>query len=179
MHIYLGSTAESYEILCLSFSKSSAKDLKKRLKYSIETKTIHALGKNLVILEIQQSSDVTYRFYDYHRKDKDGKERQLHIEKAIEVTSYEKYDCQIKNVIEENVKTVWKNKYFEVNTYQVDQKFKFSNLNKDYFIVSVIEGKIKVNDKILTLGDSFIITSKCEILNLEGNGRILITKSLI
>lgn len=153
--------------------------VKKGEFYPIPSKTIHALGKNLVILEIQQSSDVTYRFYDYHRKDKDGKERQLHIEKAIEVTSYEKYDCQIKNVIEENVKTVWKNKYFEVNTYQVDQKFKFSNLNKDYFIVSVIEGKIKVNDKILTLGDSFIITSKCEILNLEGNGRILITKSLI
>lgn len=153
--------------------------VKKGEFYPIPSKTIHALGKNLVILEIQQSSDVTYRFYDYHRKDKDGKERQLHIEKAIEVTSYEKYDCQIKNVIEENVKTVWKNKYFEVNTYQVDQKFKFSNLNKDYFVVSVIEGKIKVNDKILTLGDSFIITSKCEILNLEGNGRILITKSLI
>lgn len=153
--------------------------VKKGEFYPIPSKTIHALGKNLVILEVQQSSDVTYRFYDYHRKDKEGKERQLHVKKAIDVTSYEKYNFQIKNVIEENIETIWKNQYFEVNSYQVNQKFEFNNSNSDYYIVSIIEGQVSVDGTELTLGKSFIVTSKCKTLKLEGKGRILITRSLI
>lgn len=52
----------------------------------IEPGTIHAIGKGTVIAEIQQNSNVTYRVYDYGRKDKDGKERDLHIEQALQVT---------------------------------------------------------------------------------------------
>lgn len=53
----------------------------------IEPGTIHAIGKGCVIAEIQQNSNVTYRVYDYGRKDNNGKERDLHIEKALQVTS--------------------------------------------------------------------------------------------
>lgn len=52
----------------------------------IEAGTIHAIGKNILIAEIQQNSNVTYRVYDYGRTDKDGKKRDLHIEKAMDVT---------------------------------------------------------------------------------------------
>src|SRR5699024_7807402 len=47
--------------------------------------TIHAIGKGIMILEIQQSSDITYRVYDYDRKDKQGHLRELHLDKAKEV----------------------------------------------------------------------------------------------
>lgn len=53
----------------------------------IEAGTIHAIGKDIVIAEIQQNSNVTYRVYDYGRVGKDGKKRDLHIEKALAVTS--------------------------------------------------------------------------------------------
>lgn len=53
----------------------------------IEAGTIHAIGKNILIAEIQQNSNVTYRVYDYGRVGKDGKKRELHVEKALEVTS--------------------------------------------------------------------------------------------
>lgn len=52
----------------------------------IEAGTLHAIGKGILIAEIQQNSNVTYRVYDYGRKDKDGKLRDLHIEKALAVT---------------------------------------------------------------------------------------------
>ncbi len=52
----------------------------------IESGTIHAIGKNILIAEIQQNSNVTYRVYDYGRVGKDGKKRDLHIEKALAVT---------------------------------------------------------------------------------------------
>lgn len=53
----------------------------------IEPGTIHAIGAGNVIAEIQQNSNVTYRVYDYGRKGTDGKERDLHIEKALQVTN--------------------------------------------------------------------------------------------
>ncbi|MBO0452323.1 class I mannose-6-phosphate isomerase [Candidatus Enterococcus murrayae] len=56
----------------------------------IPSGTIHALTKGSLVYEIQQSSDITYRFYDYDRIDKNGKKRPLHIEKAIETLHPEK-----------------------------------------------------------------------------------------
>lgn len=53
----------------------------------IEAGTIHAIGKGIVIAEIQQNSNVTYRVYDFGRVGKDGKKRELHIDKAVEVTN--------------------------------------------------------------------------------------------
>ena len=53
----------------------------------IEAGTIHAIGKDILIAEIQQNSNVTYRVYDYGRVGKDGKKRDLHIEKALAVTN--------------------------------------------------------------------------------------------
>lgn len=55
--------------------------------FFIEAGTIHAIGKDIVIAEIQQNSNVTYRVYDYGRAGKDGKKRDLHIEKALAVTN--------------------------------------------------------------------------------------------
>ena len=53
--------------------------------YFIPAGTLHAIGKGILVAEIQQSSDVTYRVYDYGRLGQDGKPRQLHVEKALDV----------------------------------------------------------------------------------------------
>ena len=49
--------------------------------------TIHAIGKGIVLLETQQSSDITYRVYDYERVDNNGNTRELHLDKAKQVTN--------------------------------------------------------------------------------------------
>ena len=54
--------------------------------YYIPAGMVHAIGSGIVLYEIQQSSDVTYRFYDWERKDKNGNKRELHIQKAVDVT---------------------------------------------------------------------------------------------
>lgn len=53
--------------------------------------TIHAIGKGILIAEIQQSSDITYRVYDWNRVGLDGKPRELHIEKALDVINFDEY----------------------------------------------------------------------------------------
>ncbi len=55
--------------------------------FYVEAGTIHAIGKGVLIAEIQQSSNVTYRLYDYDREDQNGKKRQLHVEKALEAAN--------------------------------------------------------------------------------------------
>ena len=61
--------------------------VKKGDMFFIPTGTVHAIGKGCLIAEIQESSDLTYRLYDYNRVDKDGKLRPLHIDKALEVAN--------------------------------------------------------------------------------------------
>lgn len=58
--------------------------------FFIPTGLIHAIGKGILLAEIQQSSDITYRVYDYNRKDANGQERELHKEQAINVINYKK-----------------------------------------------------------------------------------------
>ena len=63
--------------------------VKKGDVFFIESGTLHAIGEGILIAEIQQNSNVTYRVYDYGRVGADGKPRQLHVEQAIKVTNRE------------------------------------------------------------------------------------------
>lgn len=146
--------------------------------YPIPSGTIHALGKNLVLLEVQQSSDVTYRFYDYHRKDKDGNERPLHVKKAVEVTDYKKYDQNVINVFKENSNVIWDNEFFKVDYLEINQNEELIN-NNNYCIVTVIEGKINVENNEIKKGESFVVTSLSNKVLLEGNAKAVVTYSKI
>jgi len=72
-------------------------EVKQGSSYLIKPGTIHAIGAGTFLIEIQRSADVTYRLYDFHRKDKDGKERELHIKDALEVINYSKYRVTKRN----------------------------------------------------------------------------------
>ena len=146
--------------------------------YPIPSGTIHALGKNLVLLEVQQSSDVTYRFYDYHRKDKDGNERPLHVKKAVEVTDYNKYDQNVINVFKENSNVIWDTEFFKVDYLEINQNEELIN-NNNYCIVTVIEGKVNVENNIINKGESFVVTSLSNKVLLEGNAKAVVTYSKI
>ncbi len=60
--------------------------------YYIPAGTVHAIGKGCLICEIQQTSNITYRLYDYGRKDKSGNSRELHLEKALEILNYQAFN---------------------------------------------------------------------------------------
>lgn len=144
--------------------------------YPIPSGTIHALGKGLLLLEIQQSSDVTYRFYDYHRKDKNGAERELHVQKALDVASCSPYEEPILNCRNIDDGILWKNAYFTVSVKRVSGECRISSRNS-YKIVSVAEGSLKAEHRPLHLGESFIVTASEEETTVSGNGRIVITET--
>lgn len=135
--------------------------------YFIPSGTIHAIGKGITLIEIQQNSNITYRLYDYKRKDKDGNYRQLHIDKALEVVDFKPY---VNPSFE--YPCIGKSKYFA--SYQFDERHNQIKANTKSFIsITFIEGKGKVNDLDFVKGDTFFIpasktayikSSKCKYI---------------
>ncbi len=71
--------------------------------FFIESGTIHAIGEGIVICEIQQNSNTTYRVYDFGRVGKDGKPRELHIEKANDVSNLTPLESDFKPIVKRRI----------------------------------------------------------------------------
>ena len=144
----------------------------------IEPGTIHAIGKGNVIAEIQQNSNVTYRVYDYGRKGPDGKERDLHIEKALQVTKT--VPILRKKTFEPHIVSC---QYFTVDKLVLDgQRIKkvWGEIDKTSFVsILVMDGEGTIHDKEETLkmkkGDSIFITAGAGEYEMEGAFEALVT----
>lgn len=152
--------------------------VKKGDVFYIEAGTIHAIGENILIAEIQENSNVTYRVYDYGRIGKDGKKRELHVGKALEVTSLA--PAGSKPSMEPHVAD---GPYFTVDKLNLDGRL-FSKqegrVAGDSF-ASVLflegEGKICCGGEILDYqkGDSFFIPAGAGDYWVEGSCQALVT----
>ena len=87
--------------------------------YYIPAGMVHAIGAGIVLYEIQQSSDVTYRFYDWERKDKNGNKRELHIQKAVDVTDVNaQLDAAAETEVEKGRCRLLDQKYFGLDRFE-------------------------------------------------------------
>ncbi|MDD4166648.1 MAG: hypothetical protein PHN29_06465 [Endomicrobiaceae bacterium] len=113
---------------------------------------LHTIGKNIVLLEIQQSSDLTYRIYDYDRYDDTGRQRPLHLKKGLDVITYNNpiKNRNIYKATSEFVE-VWDNPYFKIDLINISHQFTFPRFPY-YGIATVVAGNFIVKGKILTLG---------------------------
>lgn len=144
----------------------------------IESGTIHAIGKNILIAEIQQNSNVTYRVYDYGRVGADGKKRDLHIEKALAVTNRVPI-VRAKN----SYPHVADCDYFTVDKLNLDGIFmkKLEGCVTDASFASVLildgQGTLRTCDAILPFkkGDSFFLPAGSGEYTIEGSCDALIT----
>ncbi len=148
--------------------------------YFIEVGTIHAIGAGIVLAEIQQTSDVTYRIYDWDRVDSNGNSRELHTDLAIDAIDLSKIgSCKLHycNKINE-VNNVLDCKYFTTNKLFVSDSIYRDYKELDSFIVYMCvsgRGQIVVGDKIeyLEQGNTVLIpafvksASICNLFNFE------------
>lgn len=148
--------------------------------FYVPSGTLHALGKGIVVLETQQSSDTTYRVYDYDRKDKDGNTRELHLEKAIDVTSVpQAYEPISYNTAKQDGLTVTafvSNSFFTVEKWQVSGEAALS-ANSNYTIFSVIAGSGSLTadgqSYSLAKGEHFILPAGFGPYRLSGDLEII------
>lgn len=119
---------------------------------------VHAIGKGIVVAEIQQSSDITYRIYDYKRKDDNGKERELHTEEALDVIDFTaspdpktNYNLELNRVV-----PLVQCEYFTTNILHFNEEIlrNYTNLNS-FVVYMCVEG-----DFIIELNDERTIVNK-------------------
>ncbi|WP_416046151.1 mannose-6-phosphate isomerase, class I [Priestia megaterium] len=148
--------------------------------FYVPSGTIHALCKGTLVLETQQSSDTTYRVYDYDRRGQDGKLRELHLDKAIDVTTVPHTAAKIEPAVAKtaggSITTFVEEDYFTL--YKWDITNSLSLTQERYFtLVSVIngEGKIISEDKEYSIkyGDHFIIPHEMHSFTIEGQVQLI------
>ena len=113
--------------------------------FFIESGTIHAIGAGILICEIQQNSNCTYRVYDYDRRGADGKPRELHVEKALEVSKFTPSDTADRQGAEERIpggskKSLASCKYFTTERYRVDGTVELEAGPESFVSLIVTEG---------------------------------------
>lgn len=138
---------------------------------------VHSIGAGNLLLEIQQSSDITYRVYDYNRTDFNGKKRELHTELALEAIDYQVHDeyCihtepQLDCEVEIN-----RCDYFATTLIKVKNSCKIDIANKDSFrIIVITSGKGKLidnngNNATLKQGDVLLIPASTEWIDITAS----------
>lgn len=148
--------------------------------FYVPSGTIHAIGKGIMILETQQSSDTTYRVYDYDRKDDSGNPRELHIQQSVDVTTVpaKAPALNIQEVRKGNsaVVTYVKTDFFNVYEWQVKGALSFSK-QAPYTLATVIDGfgQLVVNGEAyeLKMGTSFILPAQIENWEVQGELTII------
>jgi mannose-6-phosphate isomerase len=137
--------------------------------YFIPSGTIHAIGKGCLICEIQQNSNLTYRVYDYGRKDKNGNERELHIEKALQVT-----DLNAFTPVNLPKNTVGDCEYFRAQKYEVNSPLKLRT-DGAFHCVSCVHGTGKIDGQPIFCGDSFFVPADFGEYVLDGEMEVILT----
>ena len=144
---------------------------------------IHSIGKGCFLAEIQQTSDVTYRIYDFKRKDKDGNYRELHTQEAAESINY---------AVEKNYRTEYvptQNQgvslvscpYFNTSVYDLTEPMTIDYSELDSFVILIcVKGSGTVTDNEgntidLQAGETILIPATTDTIQVEGSIRFLET----
>ncbi len=137
--------------------------------------TVHAICGGILLCEVQQNSSITYRLYDYDRVDGNGNKRQLHIDKAIEVTDTSKVVKANENSekIDENTLMLASCKYFTASEITCNEEYTFE-VDEDSFVsLTVVDGSgaIMANGSCITLdlGDTVFLPAGLGKVDIYGN----------
>lgn len=145
---------------------------------------IHSIGKGNLILEIQETSDITYRIYDYDRKDASGNPRQLHVEESIDAVDFNDIEGGNPTKIPrfKNRQTVLADcNHFTTTAINVEQSYFLNLQERDSFtIVVAIEGDAIISaghgaDLLLSGGDTALIPAWMSGVQIKGNCKIITT----
>ncbi len=149
--------------------------------FYVPSGTMHAIGKGILILETQQSSDTTYRVYDFDRKDASGKTRDLHLKQSIDVLTIGKpANSTPARVISGNLDltTLVSNAFFTVYKWQISGQVDFKR-TAPYLLLSVLEGQgqlvIEGTSYTIKKGNHFILPNDVNSWELTGELTLIVS----
>jgi mannose-6-phosphate isomerase len=146
--------------------------------FFLETGTIHAIGAGLLIAEIQQTSDITYRLYDFDRVDVAGNHRELHIDLALDAINYNKIDTYKKyNKDVNHSNSMVDCPYFTTNFLPLDGKVAVNKSGNTFTVYMCVDGSFELESDGTKYeykeGDTVLIPATLKTFVLNGKGSIL------
>ncbi len=156
--------------------------VKKGDLFFIEAGTLHAIGKGILLAEIQQNSNTTYRVYDYGRLGADGKPRDLHVQKAIDVTNCtpptrstdpegELVECD-----GYTTQLLTKCDLFNVEKVTVNSAFNGSADNKSFVSILITDGNGTIDGIEIKKGDSLFVPANYGNFSVSGKLELIVTR---
>lgn len=144
--------------------------------YFVPPGRVHAIGAGVVIAEIQQTSDLTYRIYDWDRKDIDGNYRELHTQKALKAIDFTAEDSYKTTYLKEQNKsnTVVVCPYFTCNILPVEGTVKINASVKDSFVIYMcVKGEVTFkynnNVEVVTMGETILVPACAQEVVITSN----------
>lgn len=148
--------------------------------FFIKAGTLHAIGKGILIAEIQQNSNTTYRIYDYGRVGKDGKPRELHVEKAKDVTKLAPAEQYPASPVEKHdgydSKLMASCDYFTTYVMNVDGEAALTADEKSFNSLLILDGEVTVGGIKAKKGDSVFVTAGTGGYTVSGKAQLVLTK---
>lgn len=155
-----------------------SKKVQKGDVFFLDTGTVHAIGAGTVIAEIQQTSDITYRLYDFDRVDANGNTRELHIDLALDAINYDVVEAERKYEKKENTSNeIATCQYFTTNFIPLEGTMEMSSNKESFRVFMCVEGEFelslnKTNYNYKT-GDTVLIPAQTDGFTLLGKAGIL------
>ena len=144
--------------------------------YFIPSGTIHAIATGCLICEIQQNSNLTYRVYDYGRRDKNGNLRELHVEKALKVTDLKKYEYTPLNLKTAQGELLGLSRYFTTTSVVVKGEATVTADKNSFKCITCVEGKGDADGKEVRAGDSLFVPAGYGEVKLSGDMRLIMAE---
>lgn len=146
--------------------------------FFLETGTVHAIGAGLVVAEIQQTSDITYRLYDFDREDAQGNKRELHVDLALDAINYNKVDTHKKyETVSNRSNVIVDCPYFTTNFIPLEGKIEGNKSGETFTVYMCIEGSFEIRYENVTYqykkGDTVLIPADMRGYVLDGAASIL------
>ena len=146
--------------------------------FFLETGTVHAIGAGLLVAEIQQTSDITYRLYDFDRVDSEGNKRELHVELALDAINYNKVETQKVYSKDVNVSNEMVNcPYFTTNYLNLSGEFKVSKSATSFTVYMCTDGNFQIEYNQVhyqySKGDTILLPAVMTDFKLSGNATLL------
>lgn len=166
--------------------KNALENIEKNVNYinvhkgdfiSIPSGTVHAIMDGIVLCEVQQSSDVTYRVYDWNRVDKNGKPRELHKEKALDVINLDNPQKVYNYYNIDKTTNMYRSSIFNIDMVKINDMAEGLSNPETFFTYIVIEGNgcIKSGNftKNISKGDTFLIPAQLGKYSITGNLKLM------
>ena len=152
--------------------------VKKGDAFFLETGTVHAIGAGVLIAEIQQTSDITYRLYDWDRVDAKGVGRELHTDLALDAINFEPTNTKLNYDVAKNKSVnLVECPFFKTNILQISEKYNWKKTKESFTVLMCTEGSFTINmlhfQSEFKKGDTVLIPAIIDSFEIIGEATLL------